>query len=241
MTEPPTNNSLHAWEQFYHQRGKEQAENSIDATGIIKLLAIQNTDFVLQLGCGTGDHIPGIIKTLQGVHAYGLEISETAIKLRTINKIVRADIRLLPFKNGTFTKLFAFGVVEHVPEIEHVLSEIARIVKPGAHIYLTVPNRISVFHIFKTFLMMLDRLHIRNKKFWKLGCEMSYSRSMFARLITREGFKILESEIIPSSDVDLRHPFKSISNLIHLSDYFLNSMNKNIFGFFVQIKALRVA
>ena len=55
----------------------------------------------------------------------------------------------LPFKNECFTKLSSIAVLEHVPNDKQAIEEIARVVKPGGAVFLTVPNayqRIMPFH-----------------------------------------------------------------------------------------------
>lgn len=232
--------SLNAWENFYRVRGREQRERVIDPAEIIRILNITKNDCVLQIGCGTGDHIPGILKELPGIMSLGIDFSRTAIERRTTNNILRADIRFLPFKNFTFTKVFGFGVIEHVPETKLVVSEIARISKTGAKIYLTVPNKISFFHLYKIFLMTLDRLRLRRKKFWNLGCEKSFTLGESVNLIRKGGFKILKYNISPSGSANLYNPFINRSVFIHTLDYVLNKIQKNMFGFFIKIKAEKI-
>lgn len=233
-------NSLKAWENFYRNHSIDQRKRIIDPTWIIKTLNIQKSDRVLQIGCGTGDHIPGILESLPGIEAFGIDFSQTAIELRITNRIIKADMRFLPFKNCTFTKIFAFGVIEHAPETELIISEISRVCKPDGKIYLTVPNKISFFHLTKMFFISLDKLNLRKKKFWKLGYEKSFSLNQFTNLLRRSGFKICESNIIPSSDVNVKNIFSNRSTFIHTLDFVLNKINKNIFGFFIHVKAKKI-
>ena len=46
----------------------------------------------------------------------------------------------LPFQDGTFDTVVAFQVLEHVPEPGRMMAEVARVLRPGAHLILTAPH-----------------------------------------------------------------------------------------------------
>jgi SAM-dependent methyltransferase len=50
-----------------------------------------------------------------------------------------ADARNLPFKNNSIDMFICEAVLEHVAEADRVISEISRVVRPGGHIYISVP------------------------------------------------------------------------------------------------------
>jgi 2-polyprenyl-3-methyl-5-hydroxy-6-metoxy-1,4-benzoquinol methylase len=58
---------------------------------------------------------------------------------------VPVDFRLgyaenLPFQDGHFDIVVSNAVIEHVKDVEKTLSEMARVVRPGGVIYISVPN-----------------------------------------------------------------------------------------------------
>ena len=50
----------------------------------------------------------------------------------------------LPFRTATFDLVLLLEVIEHLPDIPHVLREIARTLKPGGVAIVTTPNRLNV-------------------------------------------------------------------------------------------------
>ncbi len=52
-----------------------------------------------------------------------------------------ADGRQLPYPNASFDKTYAISVVEHIPDCgdTQCLQEMARVVRPGGHLFITVP------------------------------------------------------------------------------------------------------
>lgn len=55
------------------------------------------------------------------------------------NVDVVADVRELPFKDGSADLVIVDSVLEHVPKVEAAIKEIKRVVKPSGYIYITVP------------------------------------------------------------------------------------------------------
>jgi SAM-dependent methyltransferase len=53
---------------------------------------------------------------------------------------VRADALHLPFPDSTFDHVIASEILEHIPDDEGAMAEIARILKPGAGAAVTVPR-----------------------------------------------------------------------------------------------------
>ena len=52
-----------------------------------------------------------------------------------------ADLRRLPFGDGEFDLIVSFETIEHVPDPETVLDELARVLKPGGLLLVSTPNR----------------------------------------------------------------------------------------------------
>jgi SAM-dependent methyltransferase len=72
----------------------------------------------------------------------GIDRDAVALKRakRVLPGVVQGDARYLPYANESFNAVTAICVVEHLPEIDRCLSEIARILKPGGVLIATVPS-----------------------------------------------------------------------------------------------------
>ncbi len=64
----------------------------------------------------------------------------------------------LPFAGATFDAVAAFQFIEHIKNAGDMVSEIARVLKPGGRLYLTTPNRI---HRLKEGQKPWYRFHVR--------------------------------------------------------------------------------
>ena len=104
---------------------------------------IAGSEFV-DLGCGAGWATR--LAKVQGdaKRAVGLDFSRTALVLARKHTPqilwVQADGTALPIADRTFDRLFCNGSLEHFPDVNKGLREIARILRGGALAVLIVPN-----------------------------------------------------------------------------------------------------
>jgi len=98
----------------------------------------------LDLGCGDG-HLMAILTGHAGRRELaGLDIDprETAIaQARNIyGVVVSAPADNLPFRDCQFDFIFSNSVLEHIGNIEGVLKEVARVLRPSGRFLFTVPG-----------------------------------------------------------------------------------------------------
>jgi ubiquinone/menaquinone biosynthesis C-methylase UbiE len=109
------------------------------------------TDSYLDIGVG-GSGYTVIEAVRRGNKSVGLDVSIEGVKkaqyfarseLGEKSNLCGFAVGLaenLPFKNECFSKLSSIAVLEHVPNDKQAMAEIARVVKPGGEVFLTVPN-----------------------------------------------------------------------------------------------------
>ncbi|MDI6768488.1 MAG: class I SAM-dependent methyltransferase [Anaerolineales bacterium] len=95
----------------------------------------------LDVGCGDG-HFASL--TFDHQIDLGLDRGHASIheakQYNAYRLLVEAEGGRMPFPNGYFASAFSNSVLEHIPHVEQVLAEIARVLKPGAPFYFCVPN-----------------------------------------------------------------------------------------------------
>lgn len=105
---------------------------------------------VLEVGSGLGNTLCMLLK--RGVDAVGIEpgrewaaiisarLSEQELSSDRINVGIGEK---LPFESGSFDFVLSQQVLEHVNDPNLVVSEMARVLRSGGKVYLTVPNYFS--------------------------------------------------------------------------------------------------
>jgi SAM-dependent methyltransferase len=104
---------------------------------------------VADLGCGSGMILCDVLALKPRWHGHGLDISAAAVnyaeRLAEHKGITEraqfrvGDVERLPFANRSLDLVIISEVIEHMPEPEAVLREIARVLRPGGQLLLTMP------------------------------------------------------------------------------------------------------
>ena len=165
--------------------GREGIENYLKKNGLgltpyisrpFKLISVCQDQKILDVGCGRGEVV--LHCAIRGAKAYGIDFSESAIKLaEDIRSKASSDIQNrvkfivgnaanLPFSDNFFDICFLLDVVEHVNnnELSKILSEIHRVLKiKGTLIVHSTPNNLNEKFglLFKKYIYKL----FCNKKF----------------------------------------------------------------------------
>jgi SAM-dependent methyltransferase len=93
---------------------------------------------VLDLGCGTGHSY----RELAPRETVGVDNDASAL-LGQERETRVADMRALPFGPGAFDSVLSVQSIEHVPDPERVLREVARVLVPAGRAIFVTPNRLT--------------------------------------------------------------------------------------------------
>jgi ubiquinone/menaquinone biosynthesis C-methylase UbiE len=115
---------------------------------------IGSEDRVLDLGCGGGRHAFEAYRRGARVIAFDHDFSELgpvagmlgAMALEgeapegATARAMAGDATAMPFPDGSFDRVIAAEILEHVPRDSAAMAEIARVLKPGGLAAITVPS-----------------------------------------------------------------------------------------------------
>ena len=130
------------WEYFSRQR--------LLATGIVASRRATRMR-VLDIGCGHGA-LSLTLSESAGFDIVAMDILEARVSSVRAKKaardpgaaarvhIVRADAESLPYQDESFDAVAATEVLEHLDEPGRMLSEAARVLRPGGRFFMTTPN-----------------------------------------------------------------------------------------------------
>jgi len=113
---------------------------------LIDLLRLQQGEYLLDVGCGTGHPALRLAERTQA-RVLGVSVSPSQVESAIANarradllsrlEFIRADAMSLPCEPGTFDAAWAVEMLFHVPDRLQVLREIYRTLKPGGRVVLT--------------------------------------------------------------------------------------------------------
>ena len=116
-------------------------------------LGVQAGDRLLDLGCGGGRHAFEALRRGVRVVAADMDAAELKDVMALVaamdetgeigtdgsGEAVNADATCLPFTDGSFDRIIAAEVAEHIPDDAAAFGELARVLRPGGTMAVTVP------------------------------------------------------------------------------------------------------
>ncbi|KAA1247357.1 class I SAM-dependent methyltransferase [Aquimarina sp. RZ0] len=128
-----TDSKRSLFEKVYHMVKKYSLSKKV------KLISQLNrgTGTLLDIGAGTGDFLVQAKKERWQV--VGVEPNEQA-KVLAKGKGVTLKKDTSNFETARFDVITLWHVLEHIPDLENQIVELKRLLKPGGHIVIAVPN-----------------------------------------------------------------------------------------------------
>ncbi len=100
----------------------------------------EDRGLALDLGCGLGGFLPPLSELGFEVIAADMDFDSLGYcRQRGFAASSQVDCYRLPFPDNSFDLVTLFDVVEHIEDDGRVLAEVARILKPGGRVMLSVP------------------------------------------------------------------------------------------------------
>ncbi len=129
--------------ELYAHRDAGEADRHLDFVERHLAPRLPRPRAVLDLACGAGRHTAALRK--RGYRTLGVDLSMTLLAFSPRVPCVAGDMRLLPFKAGTFDWMLnfftSFGYFERERENFRVLEEFARVLAPGGRFLIDFLNR----------------------------------------------------------------------------------------------------
>ena len=135
--------------RFLSEAWFAQAEGAPPFSDLIPFSELRGKD-VLEIGCGTGVHTRLLAESDARVAA--IDLTPTAVELTTrrltlaglVADVREADAEALPFDDASFDYVWSWGVIHHSENTDRVISEVARVLRPGGTFAFMVYHRTSL-------------------------------------------------------------------------------------------------
>jgi SAM-dependent methyltransferase len=136
---------------------------------LMELEADHSRDVVLDYGCGPGNDIVGFAVRGKARRVIGMDVSMRALLLArsrvALHGLDSTRVELiqvsdgepgLPLDAGAVDYLYCEGVLHHTSHPEAILSELARVLRPGGRGHIMVYNRNSLwFHLYTAYVRQI--------------------------------------------------------------------------------------
>jgi SAM-dependent methyltransferase/uncharacterized protein YbaR (Trm112 family) len=139
-------------------------------------------DRVLDAGCGRGE-VPALFRRYDvPLDYYGVDLAvgDPTWQFRVT---AIADLHRLPFRDGSFDKVVCSQVLEHVDDPIRVFGELARVVRPGGRVFLSLP---FIWHLhqepFDRFRFSVHALRQMTEKYGMIEDEIRPMGGYFSTL-----------------------------------------------------------
>ena len=144
---------------------------------------------LLDFGCGDGQFLH--LASKYCAKAYGVDVSEHAIE-KARDRFPELEFEIfqtekgIPYANNYFDTVSAIEVLEHILDIEAVLEELNRVLKPGGHLLITTTELTRL----KTVLIAARYL---DDYFYPTSPHIRFfTRKNLADILCRKGFSVVE-------------------------------------------------
>jgi SAM-dependent methyltransferase len=119
----------------------------------LERLRVGPGDLLLDAGCGEGRHCFGALE--RGARVVGLDLDRASLRqgggplrargreLGRLASVLQADAFALPFRDGCFDRVICAEVMEHVHDYRAAARELARVLRPGGRLAVTIPTATS--------------------------------------------------------------------------------------------------
>lgn len=125
-------------------------------TSLFSHIDLSDATRLLEVGCGVGAQTEILLRRFPQLHVTGVDRSAAQLAAAERNlgatawcatryELRQADATDLPFGERSFDAAYLCWVLEHMPSPARVLSEVRRVLNPGATIYVTEVLNSSFF------------------------------------------------------------------------------------------------
>jgi len=219
-----TNIAIKNYNNYYDQISKYHSIEVMDHEIDKFAKNLKKNSVILDLGCGWCWHWRNISKIRPDIKIVAIDFVrenfEHAKKILTKNSLkqiyfINDDIHNINFKENIFDSVWTVQVLQHIPNLDKVLKEVYRVLKPGGAIFN--------YHLNNSIFVKINNLFFKNKKnkkYYHLNRNLHSNKKLFE--------KIFKNKICLEFNEILFHP--ELKLFFGKKNSFISKIDSNLSG-----------
>ncbi|MBI3565180.1 MAG: class I SAM-dependent methyltransferase [Elusimicrobia bacterium] len=148
---------------------------------------------LLDVGCATGVFLD--VARRRGFQVTGTDVSPDMVEYARREFAIDARLGYLEtqgFGDGEFDAVTLLDVIEHIPTYETVMTELARIIKPGGVLLLRTPTEDGLMRRLAKLLFEASGRRFEMPMLWFYSFEHvnSFDQGTLSKLVEKYGFRV---------------------------------------------------
>jgi ubiquinone/menaquinone biosynthesis C-methylase UbiE len=238
---------LHGFSETEQRRLRKQAEFAEHT--IFQNINFSDAKKILEVGCGVGAQTEILLRRFPKAKVAGIDLNEQQLSAAKhfISSLPGTEGRFefhkmaaddLHFEDKTFDAAYLCWILEHVQNSAQVLSEVRRVLRPGAEIIITEVMNSSFF---------LDPYSPAVWKYWMAFNDFQYDHAgdpfigaKLGNLLTQVGYQQVKTEV-KTWHFDNRHPGQRKQAIHFWTDLLLSASDKLVEQKYVEAETVTKA
>jgi ubiquinone/menaquinone biosynthesis C-methylase UbiE len=155
----PTRETATDYAVFPEIQARDDLQVAIEVPLLVHSLRLPTGARIVEIGCGSGAALVALHRLLRPSFLAGIDldfplVGQAAARVKAVGleaDLLHADVRALPFADGTFDIAIDFGTCYHIASAERALCEIARVLCPGGLFVHETPVSQHLAHPVRAF------------------------------------------------------------------------------------------
>jgi SAM-dependent methyltransferase len=147
-----------AYRPFPNVEARNILQTAVEVPLLLRLMEVPEGVRILEVGCGRGVALPALVALRRPRQLVGVDTDPELLAVarhaiardRLPAEVVRADVRSLPFADRSFDVVIDFGTCYHIPQSEHAVAEIERVLAPGGRFVTETRASQALAHPIRT-------------------------------------------------------------------------------------------
>jgi SAM-dependent methyltransferase len=163
------------WPHYIQISRRHSSSAVITADNFIKMARISKGSRILDLGCGHGRITELLVEKVPSLEVVGVDMTrpllESFIVKSGLNEskieLMCADITKLPLDDDGFDVVVSSRVFQYLPDPLSGVREALRVLKPGGHLVVSIPNKLNFIRYFAYDQKLYSPFEVRD---WFRSC-----------------------------------------------------------------------